>query len=213
MSAVNNEPSTRPSQTAPAQTRQGFADLVIAAIITAVAIYVLISASGMRRLSTGDIGAGLFPTVIGTLLLACAAGLLAQHLIRSRRAAAGDATSDTLATSSATDVASEPADSGTGDDAAAQPAAAEDDDADDRTPGWRLGLNAGVVLAGIVGYVLVAEYVGFVPTMFVILLGIQLSLRAGAVRSIAVAALLTAIMYALFQWALMVQLPAGPLGI
>lgn len=206
---------------------QSLPDLVIASLTTVGGIAVIIYASGMPRLSTGEIGSGLFPTVIGIGLVLFGAVLTLQSLRPSKGDAGpleigdGGVNRDALPSNVleieplAAELLAEDAASG----AARGPAKPEADEAphanvtiadESRS---RLLVNALVVGGSVLAYILLADVVGFLPLMFVILLTIQKVLGGSWLSSILVSAGFTAVLYLVFEKLLLVQLPDGFVGI
>ncbi|MFC7404177.1 tripartite tricarboxylate transporter TctB family protein [Georgenia alba] len=142
-------------------------------------------------------GPGLFPAIIGGFAVLFGLALVLKAVLEARRGRAAAAPQQEVP-------------------------AEEDATAPEQTEGavrttlatserarW---LNAGVVLGSIVFYLLVAETLGFLLTMFVILAAIMLVLRSRVVVALVTAACATALLYAVFELGLLVQLPDGLVG-
>lgn len=165
-------------QERPARSRSGV-DIAIGAVVAAIGIGVIIYASGLARLNTGAIGAGLFPTVIGIFMVLFGGILLIQGLRGSVQDPAGGQTE-------------------------AARAAGENP--------WRLILNGAAVVGVVVAYLLLADAVGFIPLMIILLALLQIVLGARVLSAVIVAVVATAVLYVVFEQMLLVQLPNGILG-
>ncbi|WP_407318650.1 tripartite tricarboxylate transporter TctB family protein [Isoptericola halotolerans] len=176
--------------------KRDLTDIIIGVVTMAVGAAVIVYAFGLPRLNTGDLGPGLLPAVVGAGLVLAGGILLAQAI-------AGKVVPD---------------DGGAM--ALAENAASESDDTGDagayRIIGEgprRLALNAVTVVGSILFYILTAEWIGFILTMFLVLCMIQFVLGARWRQAILVAIGTTAVLYMLFERLLLVQLPNGLLGI
>lgn len=183
-------------------------DLITGMGSVVLGIPVLIYATTMPTLGGDSPGPGLFPGIIGALFVIFGGALLVGAFLRPGRASAG-------------------ADGG-GPAGEAAPTAPPDDELDPLPDGDDGGAttvdtatplsagtqwaNAAVVLGAIIFYVLVAELLGFVITMFVVLAAIMIVLRSRVLVALVTAAAVTALLYVVFQQLLLVQLPNGILG-
>jgi putative tricarboxylic transport membrane protein len=73
-------------------------------------------------------------------------------------------------------------------------------------------LNALFVLGGTIGYILVVDFLGFIPTATLLLFLLMCWLHARVITAAAVAILLALGIYLLFARLLLVPLPRGVLG-
>lgn len=201
----------RPSLSGARQRRAPLdrSDLVAGVGSVVVGIPVLLYATTMPTLGGGSPGPGLFPGIIGVLFMIFGAGLLASAFVRSGRAP-GQSEGGELAAGHAA------------------PAAPSNDELDplpdghagetptqDASTTLRVStqwMNVAVVLGAIIFYVLVAEILGFIITMFVALSAIMIVLRSRVVVALVTAAAVTVLLYVVFQQLLLVQLPNGLLG-
>lgn len=180
-------------------------NLVVGLAAAIGGIAVIVYALQMPVIGPGRPGPGLFPGMIGGLAALFGILLVTISLIKRRRGV--DASTPEMA----------PA-------AAPSPHTANDDgldrlgteDEDGAVVDLELGatrksrwINALVVLGSIVFYVAAAETLGFLITMFVILLTIMLTLGSRKIPAVAIAAGTTAALYAIFELFLLVQLPDG----
>lgn len=172
-------------------------DLIISVIAIVGGAGVIIYASGMPRLNTGMLGPGLFPISVGIMFIIFGTILLFQTLRGSTHGEFNE------------DIAIQ-AEESVGDELEL----AEDEGNvvvvdESRT---RLVVNAVVVAGGVVAYMLLAEHLGFIITMMLILLVIQKVLGGSWLSSILISAGLTFGLYLMFEKLLLVQLPDGLMG-
>lgn len=218
------------NSSAPAAIRRvrSTSDLVIAFLAIAGGGAIVIYASGMPRLVTGQLGTGLFPTVVGIMLSLFGMALVFQTL-RPRKKQAGAAAREDEGESGelpANVLEIEPlAAELIAEDAAAVPGGGApstpmDDDAGGESSvtvaeesSARLAVNALVVGGSVLAYILLADVVGFLPVMLLILIAIQKVLGGSWVSAILVSIGLTAGLYLVFEKLLLVQLPNGIVGI
>lgn len=74
------------------------------------------------------------------------------------------------------------------------------------------GLSAlGVTIGGLVVYILVSEWLGFIPTAFVTVSAIMITLRGRWVSSLLISAAVTLLVHQIFYGLLLVPLPWGVL--
>lgn len=175
------------------------ADIVLAAICVGGGIAVIVYASGMKTLNTGQMGPGLFPSLIGWLFVVFGAVLLFQGIRggvpKHEDEDVGVIDEDVAADEAGLVDASEGGSYAILDEAPA-----------------RLLFNGMVVVGGIVAYLLLADTLGFIITLFLVLSSIMLSLREKVWRTAVFASVVTAVMYLGFEKGLLVQLPDGILG-
>lgn len=185
------------STSAPATTWRvrSVPDLTIGVLVILTGVAVIIYASSMPRLHTGAMGPGLFPTTVG-IFLAIFGSILIFQTVRPR---ADEPTRQPLLDEVMNDDATPDAE-----EAANVSVVAESPK--------RLALNALVVAAGVVAYILLAEPLGFSLTMLLILGAIQRVLGASWKSTVLVSAGLTLGLYLMFEKLLLVQLPNGLLG-
>lgn len=180
--------------------QRSISDIVLALIAIGGGIAVIIYASGMKTLSTGQMGPGLFPALIGWLFVLFGAVLLFQGIrgkVPERDEGEGEVIDEQEALSS---------DAVLVDESQGGSYAIVDESS------GRLLVNGLVVIGGIVVYVLLADTLGFIITLFLVLSGIMLTLREKVWRVVVFAAVVTAVIYLGFEKGLLVQLPNGILG-
>lgn len=174
-------------------------DVIVGGAAVLGGVAVIAYALTMPTLGEGRPGPGLFPGVVGGLAALFGLLLIVTAVVKWRRG---------------TPVATEAVPVATSPDEAAEPAEAADDTAlvvdlelaQTRTKAW---INALVVVGAIVFYVLAAPVLGFLITMFAILLALMITLGSRWVPALIIAAATTAALYALFELVLLVQLPDG----
>lgn len=154
-------------------------------------------------------GPGLFPGMVGGLAVLLGLALVAKALLGARRGVVTAPETDGGAETGAGGLASEAVPPTAGEEPAAGRGTMQTSLAATGRQRWA---NAAVILGSIIFYIALAEVLGFVLTMFVILAGIMLVLRARPVPALLTAAGLTALLYAVFELGLLVQLPDGILG-
>lgn len=181
-----------------ARRQRSISDIVLAVIVIGGGIAVIVYASGMKLLNTGQMGPGLFPTVIGWLLVLFGVTLFFQGL---RGKIPESEVEPEILLESEMD---EPIIEGDNFSGGEYTLVTE-------KPG-RLLINGLVVLLGIVFYIVVAPTLGFIPTLFIVLLMIMLTLREKAYKAAIYSALFTIGLYLVFEKVLLVQLPDGILG-
>ncbi|MBM9433649.1 tripartite tricarboxylate transporter TctB family protein [Flaviflexus equikiangi] len=172
-------------------------DLVLAIIAIVGGIAVIIYASGMKTLSTGQMGPGLFPSLIGWLFVVFGGILLVQSL----RGRMDDAATEDVATIHEAETETALVDESEGGSYAIV----------DESPG-RLVVNGLVVVLGIVFYILLADTLGFSISLFAVLSAIMLTLREKVWRALVFSAVITAVIFFVFEKGLLVQLPNGFVG-
>ncbi len=174
-------------------------DVIVGAAAVLGGIAVILYALTMPTIGDGKPGPGLFPGVVGGLAALFGLLLVVFAVVKWRRGTPVEA--------AAVPVASSP-------DEAPTPAEGADEDAvvvdlelaQTKTRAW---VNALVVAGSIVFYVVAAPVLGFLVTMFVILLALMMTLGSKWVPALIIAVATTAALYALFELVLLVQLPDG----
>ena len=157
-------------------------DLVAGVLTAGLGLSVLLYVRRFPELSGGQPGPALFPGIIGALMVLFGL-VLAVRAVLALRAPARHAA-----------------------------AAAETDEAVPQ-PGRRSAvLRAVAVLAAVGFYLLVADHLGFIPTMAALLWLLMVVLGASVLRGLGAAVLATVVVYYLFRVVLLVPLPLGPLG-
>lgn len=190
---------TTPENNSTLKRQRSIPDIVLAAIVIGGGIAIIIYASGMKLLNTGQMGPGLFPSLIGWLLIIFGAVLLFQS-VRGKDPAVGEPDVEVLSE----EEYEQSSEVETGGEGGAYALVAE-------SPG-RLLFNGLVVVAGILVYVLLADTLGFIITLFAVLFATMVVLREKAWKSAIYAAAFTIVLYLAFEKGLLVQLPNGILG-
>lgn len=171
-------------------------DVAIGLVAIVSGIAVIVYGFSLKRLATGQLGPGLFPIVGGILFVIFGAVLLIQAL---RGTTTGDELEEILERNAAKGAKEENLGEGGTFELTSESAG-------------RLAVNGLVVIGGIIAYILLAEHLGFIPTMFLVLFAIMVSLKEKIWRAALISAVITAILYLAFEVALLVQLPDGILG-
>lgn len=171
-------------------------DVAIGLVAIVSGIAVIVYGFSLKRLATGQLGPGLFPIVGGILFVIFGAVLLIQAL---RGTTTGDELEEILERNAAEGAKEENLGEGGTFELTSESAG-------------RLAVNGLVVIGGIIAYILLAEHLGFIPTMFLVLFAIMVSLKEKIWRAALISAVITAILYLAFEVALLVQLPDGILG-
>ncbi|AZQ77244.1 tripartite tricarboxylate transporter TctB family protein [Flaviflexus ciconiae] len=190
---------TTPENNSTLERQRSIPDIVLAAIVIVGGIAIIIYASGMKLLNTGQMGPGLFPTLIGWLLIIFGAVLLFQG-VRGKAPAADDADVEVLSA----EEYEQSHEVQTGGEGGAYALVAE-------SPG-RLLFNGLVVVAGILAYIFLADTLGFIITLFAVLFAIMVVLREKVLMAAIYSAAFTIVLYLVFEKGLLVQLPNGILG-
>ena len=73
----------------------------------------------------------------------------------------------------------------------------------------RMRLNVALLVAGVVAYILFANFIGFIPLSFIILAVLTVRLGAGPLAGLATAAAATLVIHTIFAKLLLVPLPWG----
>jgi putative tricarboxylic transport membrane protein len=227
---------TAPSDTAPeaaTATVSVRGDLLVAAVCVIVGAIVIPYGASMPYIREGIPGPGLFPMMIGGLLILFGILLALTRLLAARRErlhqgelaaatnAAGDAGnapgSAARATAAEAAAAQETKDSAAigvpvseGDEAdLSQLETAAVMDTDIGSDGARRWINGAILMGGIVFFVLFAEILGFPLTMAVLVTAIVWSLRARWWVALITGVLTSVGLWAMFERGLLVQLPDG----
>lgn len=208
MTVEHGEPGGRPS------ARADRSDLVSGALAVLVGLAVIPYARSMPEISEGLPGPGLFPGIVGGLFVLFGTALVIKALVVARRGGVPGGAGDGAPTAAPERAAvpatgAEPAGVGVEPVAAGETGIVHDSLAATGRARW---INAAVVLGAIVFYIVAAELFGFLITMFVLMAVIMLVLRSRVLVAVLTAAGVTALLYAVFELGLLVQLPDGILG-
>ncbi|MEE1650276.1 tripartite tricarboxylate transporter TctB family protein [Brachybacterium sp. J144] len=208
--------STSPPPTAPtAPLRQ---NLLIGGLATLAGAIVIPYGASMPYIREGIPGPGLFPMLVGGLLILFGILLPATTWwgrgrdLRHRAELAAIAAADGADSAAAADGETAPGSS--------VPAVATDTpveelptvavlDTDIGSDGPRRWINGAILMGGIVAYVLLAEPLGFSITMTLLVVAILLSLRARWWVALLTGVLTALGLWVLFEQILLVQLPDG----
>lgn len=189
--------------------------LVIGAASVAVGAVVIPYGASMPYIREGIPGPGLFPMMIGGLLILFGALLALTSVLAARRerrhhaelaavaASAGSPEDDSLSPASASVPESD------GDVPVSELETVAVLDTDIGSDGARRWINGAVLMGGIVFYVLFAEILGFPLTMAILVTAIVWSLRAKWWLALTTGVLASLGLWSMFELALMVQLPDG----
>ncbi|MEN0072135.1 MAG: tripartite tricarboxylate transporter TctB family protein [Propionicimonas sp.] len=183
-------------------------NLLIGALSVLLAAIVIPYGASMPYIREGIPGPGLFPMMIGALLVLF--GVLLP--LTSWLGARGERRhrSETGAPASEPSGAAPPA---VADSAEHVPAEAVETsgvlDTDVGSDGARRWINGAILMGVIVGYVLLAPVLGFPITMTLLVTAIVRSLRAGWVTAVITGVLAALGLWGLFEQVLLVQLPDG----
>jgi putative tricarboxylic transport membrane protein len=193
---VTNPP---PSGPAPGDRDTGLGDLlsgdlVSGALAAAFGLAVLLYVQSFPQLPGGAPGPGLFPGIVGGLLLLLGLVLVFRAVRAARRETSGKEGAATEAS---------------------------DPDADptqyesllhESLPARTAWLNALSVTGAVIFYLLFADVLGFAVTMVLLLVGLMLRLGARPVLAVLASLGTTAFLYVVFEAVLLVPLPHGILG-
>ncbi|MDP9806310.1 putative tricarboxylic transport membrane protein [Trueperella bonasi] len=171
-------------------------DAVIGSIAIVSGIAVIIYGFSLKRLVTGQLGPGLFP-IVGGILFVIFGGILLIQALRGTTSA--DELEEILERNAAEGAKEEELGEGGSFEFTSESAG-------------RLAVNGLVVIGGIIGYMLLADHLGFILTMFLVLFAIMVALKEKIWRAALMSAVITAILYLAFEVALLVQLPDGIVG-
>ncbi|GAA1483968.1 MULTISPECIES: tripartite tricarboxylate transporter TctB family protein [Brachybacterium] len=175
-------------------------NLVIGAAAVLLGGAVIPYGASMPYIREGIPGPGLFPMMIGGLLVLFGALVIITSLHAARRrqaASAPSAEAGSVAVAAADEAGS------------AAPEAGAVLDTDIGSDGPRRWINGAVLMGGIVFFVLAAEPLGFPLTMAILVFAIVFSLRARWWVALLTAVLSSVGLWAMFELGLMVQLPDG----
>jgi putative tricarboxylic transport membrane protein len=192
---------TDPRQTVPVPDQRpdreagNTGDLVSGTLAAAFGLAVLLYVQTFPELPGGAPGPGLFPGIIGGLLLLFGLVLVFRHVRERRVAARADGTA-----------AGEEPDSAEPDPTAYESLLHE------QLPTRTAWLNALSVTGAVVLYLVLADVVGFAATMVLLLVGLMLRLGARPLLAVLASAGATAFLYVIFEKVLLVPLPHGILG-
>lgn len=198
----DHQPTAEPK---PAAAPEGLlSNLVVGIGAIAGGVVVIVASLPMPTLGSGRPGPGLFPGMIGGFSALFGILLVATSLFKKRQAT--HSSSGTAPSTPPSEGAVTPAELG-GEDEDSSAAAGREMEATQKSR-WTHVL---VVLGAILFYVLAAETLGFLITMFVALLVILLTLGSRKLFAVIIAAGATLTLYMVFERFLLVQLPDGPL--
>lgn len=168
------------------------ADTAIGLLSVLLGIATVVYSLTLPSLGAGRPGPGLFPGIVGAALVLFGLTLATQAVLRGRKAKRIGPALGTLATGTP-----------------AASAALVSDSAEPEITPKRAMINTVVVLLAIVGFILLAEPLGFLLTMFLLSFVIMVLLRAKLVTALVTSAVLSVIMWGVFEKLLLVQLPDG----
>lgn len=157
-----------------------------------VGVAVIPYGAGMPEIREGIPGPGLFPMMIGGFLVLLGAALVLTSLLRRP---SGEAEADPVQERS---VRAEPA--AAGEEVVSTDAGAE---------GSRRWVNGAVVLAAVLFYAAMAQTLGFLLTMTVVVSAILLVLRTRWWVALLTGVVTSLALWGMFEQALLVQLPDG----
>ncbi|WP_114856200.1 tripartite tricarboxylate transporter TctB family protein [Brachybacterium sp. YJGR34] len=183
-------------------------NLVIGAVTVAVGAVVIPYGASMPFIREGIPGPGLFPMMIGGLLVLFGALLALTSVLAARRERRHR---DALAAAHAGEESVPAADAAApAEGAAPEPAVISSViDTDVGSDGPRRWVNGAILMGGIVFFVLFAEILGFPLTMALLVTAIVWSLRARWWVAVLTGAATSLALWAMFEQVLMVQLPDG----
>lgn len=196
-------------------TGAGRSNLVIGVASVVVGAVVIPYGASMPYIREGIPGPGLFPMMIGGLLILFGVLLVLTNVLAARRerrhraelaavaAGAGSPEDDSPSLASASVPESD------GDVPVSELETVAVLDTDIGSDGARRWINGAVLMGGIVFYVLFAEILGFPLTMAILVSAIVGSLRAKWWVAVTTGVLASLGLWAMFELALMVQLPDG----
>ena len=184
-------------------------NLVISAASVAVGAVVIPYGASMPYIREGIPGPGLFPMMIGGLLILFGVLLVLTSVLAARRERRHRAELAAVAAGGTTGSASASVPETDGDVPATELETVAVLDTDIGSDGARRWINGAVLMGGIVFYVLFAEILGFPLTMAILVTAIVWSLRATWWVALTTGVLASLGLWAMFELALMVQLPDG----
>lgn len=164
-------------------------DLVGGLVTVGFGSAVLMHVRTFPQLPGGQPGPALFPGIVGALMIVFGCALAVQS----------------FRTPHTVDGAAGPS---TGVPATADPAVTTTS-----VPPRRAVINAATVLGGVVCYILVADLLGYIPTMVVLLTALMWRLGTRPLVAAGAAVATTAFTVVVFRELLLVPLPPGPLGL
>lgn len=187
-------------------------NIVIGAASIVVGAAVIPYGAGMPYIREGIPGPGLFPMMIGGLLILFGLLIIVTAVLSSRRDrlhAEQLAVAEAEAVAPAADgPAGVPADSDDiGEEGMRTQAVMDTDIGSDGIRRW---INGAILMGGIVFYVLFAEIIGFPLTMTILVTAIVWSLRAKWWVAVLTGVLTALGLWLMFEQGLLVQLPDGP---
>ncbi|MGO3506559.1 MAG: tripartite tricarboxylate transporter TctB family protein, partial [Brachybacterium tyrofermentans] len=165
--------------------------------------------ASMPYIREGIPGPGLFPMMIGGLLILFGVLLVLTSVLAARRERRHRAELAAVAAGGTTGSASASVPETDGDVPATELETVAVLDTDIGSDGARRWINGAVLMGGIVFYVLFAEILGFPLTMAILVTAIVWSLRATWWVALTTGVLASLGLWAMFELALMVQLPDG----
>jgi len=200
---------TTSDASAPGTTGAARGNLVIGAASVAVGAVVIPYGASMPYIREGIPGPGLFPMMIGGLLILFGVLLVLTSVLAARRERRHRAELAAVAAGGTTGSASASVPETDGDVPATELETVAVLDTDIGSDGARRWINGAVLMGGIVFYVLFAEILGFPLTMAILVTAIVWSLRATWWVALTTGVLASLGLWAMFELALMVQLPDG----
>ncbi|MGO2821762.1 MAG: tripartite tricarboxylate transporter TctB family protein [Brachybacterium tyrofermentans] len=200
---------TTSDASATATTGAARGNLVIGAASVAVGAVVIPYGASMPYIREGIPGPGLFPMMIGGLLILFGVLLVLTSVLAARRERRHRAELAAVAAGGTTGSASASVPETDGDVPATELETVAVLDTDIGSDGARRWINGAVLMGGIVFYVLFAEILGFPLTMAILVTAIVWSLRATWWVALTTGVLASLGLWAMFELALMVQLPDG----
>lgn len=196
-------------------------NLVIAAASVVAGAVVIPYGASMPYIREGIPGPGLFPMMIGGLLVLFGVLLALTSMLGARRArrdhaelaaataAAGAGTASAAPEEDPLSMASASVPDSGGDTPEDELETVAVMDTDIGSDGARRWINGAILMGGIVFYVLFAQILGFPLTMAILVTAIVWSLRAKWWLAVTTGVLASLGLWAMFELGLMVQLPDG----
>lgn len=171
-------------------------------------IIVLVYSLSLPTLGGGMPGPGLFPGIISVGFILLGLSLIVRGLLLARKSSAVDPAEPDeqrqLVISQGTRLEDYESTAGPR-ESSIDGIAIEEESLSSR----RVWMNGLVVLAAITGYMVLAEHLGFIITMFLVSLAIMFVLKAKVFSTIVTSFILSFGMWAIFERGLQVQLPDG----
>ncbi|MBH0008830.1 tripartite tricarboxylate transporter TctB family protein [Salinibacterium sp. SWN1162] len=162
-------------------------DLASGVIVVLFGSAILFTVRDYPTLPSGELGPSLFPGIIGGLMVLMGVLLLGRWL-KARKAARVHSPAGVDSGAAASAPATTPA---------------------PHRVYWRGWINAGLVIGSIIFYLLAVEFLGFLTTMIVIMVGLMLRLGAKWWVAIVAGVLATVGVWLIFNKVLLVPLPLG----